>query len=106
MRDHFAVDLRLSDLHSDGYIDRAWTDLRSYYASAGYHDEKTMLKFITFSGTEELYQAWNGVPSYLLETDRTYNELGAYTDTSGNTGLLRQPDGPLQAGPLPAPFYP
>jgi iron complex outermembrane receptor protein len=84
MKDHFAVDLRLSDMHSDGYIDRSWTDLQSYYASAGYYDSKTMVKFITFSGKEELYQSWNGVPSHLLETDRTYNELGAYTDTGGN----------------------
>lgn len=85
IRDHFAVDLRLSDLHSDGYMDRSWTDLHSYYLSAGYHDSRTLVKFITFSGTEELYQAWNGVPSYLLDSHRTYNELGAYTDGDGNT---------------------
>ncbi|MFO7932600.1 MAG: TonB-dependent receptor [Bacteroidales bacterium] len=84
IRDHFAVDIRLSDLSSDGYIDRSWTDLRSYYASAGYYDSRTLVKFITFSGLEELYQAWNGVPSDLLETHRTYNELGAYTDQDGN----------------------
>jgi iron complex outermembrane receptor protein len=83
--DHFAVDLRLSDLHSDGYIDRSWTDLRSYYASAAYHDSRTLVKFMTFSGTEKLYQAWNGVPSALLETNRTYNGLGAYTDANGET---------------------
>jgi iron complex outermembrane receptor protein len=83
--DHFAVDLRLSDLHSDGYIDRAWTDLRSYYASAAYYDSRTLVKFVTFSGTEELYQAWSGVPSTMLETDRTYNGLGAYTNASGQT---------------------
>ncbi len=82
--DHFAVDIRLSDLTSDGYIDRSWTDLRSYYASAGYYDAGTMVKFVTFSGLEELYQAWNGVPSNLLESHRTYNELGAYTDSDGN----------------------
>ena len=81
--DHFSVEMRLSDLHSDGYIDRSWTDLQSYYVSAAYHDEKTLLKFVTFSGTEELYQAWNGVPSYLLDSDRTYNELGAYTNSDG-----------------------
>ncbi|MCK4747031.1 MAG: TonB-dependent receptor [Bacteroidales bacterium] len=84
IKDHFAVDLRLSDMHSEGYMDRSWTDLQSYYASAGYYDAKTMVKFITFSGKEELYQAWNGVPSTLLETDRTYNELGGYTDSDGN----------------------
>ena len=80
IKDHFNVDLRFSDLHSDGYMDRSWTNLQSYYVSAGYHDAKTLVKFITFSGTEELYQAWNGVPSDLLESNRTYNELGAYTD--------------------------
>jgi iron complex outermembrane receptor protein len=85
IRDHFTVDLRLSDLHSDGYIDRSWTDLKSYYISAGYHDSRFLVKFITFSGTEELYQAWNGVPSHLLESQRTYNELGAYTDAEGNS---------------------
>jgi iron complex outermembrane receptor protein len=83
IRDHFSVDMRLSDLHSDGYIDRAWTDLQSYYVSAAYHHEKTLLKFVTFSGSEELYQAWNGVPSYLLDVHRTYNELGGYTNSDG-----------------------
>ncbi len=83
LRDHFAVDIRLSDLHSDGYIDRSWTDLQSYYASAGYYGERTMVKFITFSGKEELYQAWSGVPSYLLGSNRTYNGLGSYTDANG-----------------------
>lgn len=85
LKDRFAVDLRLSNLHSDGYIDRAWTDLKSYYGSAGYYDQKTMVKFVTFSGKERLYQAWNGVPSYMLESDRTYNSVGEYTDSSGNT---------------------
>jgi len=84
LRDHFSVDMRLSDMHSDGYIDRSWTNLQSWYASAAYYDTKTMVKFITFSGQEELYQAWNGVPSYLLDSDRTINELGGYTDTAGN----------------------
>jgi len=83
IKDHFSVDMRLSDLHSDGYIDRSWTDLQSYYISAAYHNENTLVKFVTFSGTEELYQAWNGVPSYLLDSQRTYNELGGYTNADG-----------------------
>ncbi len=83
IKDHFSFDLRLSDMHSDGYIDRSWTDLRSWYASVSYYDSKTLIKLITFSGNEELYQAWNGVPSYLLESMRTYNGLGGYTDASG-----------------------
>ncbi len=87
IKDHFAVDLRLSGLHSDGYMDRSWTDLQSYYISAGTYNTRTLIKFITFSGTEELYQAWNGVPSTLLKTDRTYNGLGAYTDVDGRTAF-------------------
>jgi len=83
IKDHFSFDMRLSDLHSDGYIDRSWTDLQSYYVSAAYHDEHSLVKFVTFSGTEKLYQAWNGVPSYLLESNRTYNELGGYTNSEG-----------------------
>ncbi|MDA3823759.1 MAG: TonB-dependent receptor [Bacteroidales bacterium] len=85
IKDKFAVDVRLSDLHSDGYIDRSWTDLQSYYLSASYYGEKSSLKFITFGGFEELYQSWGGVPSYMLSTDRTYNEMGEYTDSSGQT---------------------
>ncbi len=83
INDHFSVDMRLSDLHSNGYIDRSWTNLQSYYVSAAYHNENTLVKFVTFSGSEELYQAWNGVPSYLLESNRTYNELGGYTNSEG-----------------------
>ncbi|MCP4310923.1 MAG: TonB-dependent receptor, partial [Bacteroidetes bacterium] len=84
IKDHFSVDMRLSDMHSDGYMDRSWTDLQSWYTSASFYDSKTLVKFITFSGMEELYQAWGGVPSYLLESDRTYNEMGGYTDSAGN----------------------
>ncbi len=83
IKDHFSVDMRLSDLHSDGYIDRSWTDLQSYYVSAAYHDEKSLIKFVSFSGTEKLYQAWNGVASNLLDSHRTYNELGGYTNNQG-----------------------
>ena len=49
IKDHFSVDMRLSDLHSDGYIDRSWTDLKSYYVSAAYHNANTLVKFVTFS---------------------------------------------------------
>lgn len=85
LNDRFAVDLRLSDLSSDGYVDRAWTELKSYYASAGYFGEKSMVKFVTFSGKERLYQSWNGLPSGMLESDRTHNSVGEYTDSEGNT---------------------
>jgi iron complex outermembrane receptor protein len=59
---YFTFDGRLSRISSDGYMNRAASDLKSYYFSAGYQQKNTLLKFITFSGREKTYQAWNGVP--------------------------------------------
>lgn len=73
---HFTIDGRLSHISSDGYIDRAKTNLRSYYTSAAYVDEKNSLRFNIFSGKEKTYQAWNGVPESYLKTNRTYNSSG------------------------------
>ncbi len=78
---HFIVDGRLSRISSDGYIDRAKTDLKSFYFSTAYVDEKNSLRLNIFSGKEKTYQAWNGVPENLLATNRTYNSLG--TEKSG-----------------------
>ncbi len=80
----FSVDARLSKVTSDGYIDRAHSDLKSFFVSAGYYSENTVLKANIFSGYEETYQAWNGVPSDMLETNRTYNSGGEYTDENGH----------------------
>ncbi len=81
----FSVDARLSKVTSNGYIDRANSDLKSFFVSAGYFSENTILKANIFSGFEETYQAWNGIPSEMLETDRTYNSAGEYTDEFGST---------------------
>jgi iron complex outermembrane recepter protein len=69
----WTFDGRLSKITSDGYIDRATSDLQSYYFSAGYHGKKLLLKFITFAGHEKTYQAWYGVPKTYLDTNRTFN---------------------------------
>jgi len=66
----------LSNITSDGYIDRASTNLKSFYFSTAYLNNKTSLRLNIFSGKEKTYQAWNGVPESKLKTDRTYNELG------------------------------
>lgn len=70
---HFAFDARLSKIHSDGFIDRAKSDLESYYVSGKYIDKKNFFKINVFRGTEETYQAWNGMPKASLDTNRTYN---------------------------------
>ncbi|HEX6846182.1 MAG TPA: TonB-dependent receptor plug domain-containing protein [Chitinophagaceae bacterium] len=74
--DHFTVDLRLSRIKSDGYIDRATSDLRSYYFSTAYLGKKNSLRFNMFSGKEKTYQAWYGVSEADLETNRTINYAG------------------------------
>jgi iron complex outermembrane recepter protein len=76
LSNHFTVDARLSNISSDGYIDRASSKLQSYYLSAAYINQKTSLRFNTFSGKEKTYQAWYGVPENMLSTNRTYNPAG------------------------------
>jgi iron complex outermembrane receptor protein len=78
---HFTIDGRLSNISSDGYIDRAKTALKSFYLSTAWTDEKNSFRFNIFSGKEITYQAWNGVPESLLKTDRTFNSAG--TDKPG-----------------------
>lgn len=83
INDRWAFDARLSNITSDGYIDRAWVDMKSYYFSGGYYGKKSTLKFITFGGNEKTYQAWNGVSAENLLVNRRYNEIGYYIDSEG-----------------------
>lgn len=69
INDKFAVDARLSKITSDGFIDRGASDLKSYYLSGAYYGKKTIVKFITFSGQEETYQSWYGIPESRLKGD-------------------------------------
>ena len=79
---HFTIDGRLSSIRSDGYIDRAKSNLRSAFLSTAYVSAKNSLRLNIFSGKEKTYQAWNGVPEYLLDSLRTYNSSG--TDKPGD----------------------
>ena len=73
LADRFVLDARLSKIESDGYIDRASSDLKSFYVSGGYYTDRNFIRLNVFSGQERTYQAWNGVPETLLKTNRTYN---------------------------------
>lgn len=65
----WSFDTRLSRIHSDGFIDRAFSDLNSYYVSGAYYGENTIIRFNILSGKEKTYQSWNGVPKVRLEND-------------------------------------
>lgn len=69
LNDRFVVDGRISRIASDGYIDRAFSDLQSYYFSGGYYSEKTIVKAVLFGGEERTYQSWYGVPESRLNND-------------------------------------
>ena len=73
LNDHFEFAGRLSKIYSDGYVDRAFTDLKSYYLQGNYVDKNTIVKAIAFGGKEKTYQAWYGLSKDQLEEDRTQN---------------------------------
>ena len=84
INDHFTFSGRLSAIKSDGYVDRASSDLKSYYLQGEYRNEKTLLKAVVFGGHEVTYQSWNGIDAQTLATDRTYNPIGFQYDDDGN----------------------
>lgn len=69
----FTIDARLSKLVSDGYIDRASSDLKSFYLSGAYFGKKSFVRLNVFSGKEKTYQSWYGLSEDQLLTNRTAN---------------------------------
>lgn len=84
INNRWSFDGRASRITSDGYIDRATSDLTSYYLSGGYYGDKTILKGIFFGGHEKTYQSWNGIDEATMETNRTFNSAGALYDENWN----------------------
>jgi iron complex outermembrane receptor protein len=79
---HFTIDARISRVSSNGYIDRAKSNLQSFFISAAYINKNSSLRFNILSGKEKTYQAWYGVPENYLDSDRTYNPAG--TEKTGS----------------------
>ncbi|WP_041295649.1 TonB-dependent receptor [Dokdonia sp. 4H-3-7-5] len=85
LNDHIEISGRLSQIKSDGYIDRASSDLKSYFLQAAYKDDNTLIKLINFAGSEVTYQSWFGIDAETLAEDRTFNPAGQFTDENGET---------------------
>lgn len=85
INDHWTFDVRLSNIATDGYIDRASADLNSYFFQAGYYNGTTSVKLINFTGKEQTYHAWNYASKEEMEEyGRSYNSCGyMYTDEDG-----------------------
>ena len=85
LHDHWALDMRLSSIGSDGYIERASTKLQSFYLQGAYYGENTSIRLIAFGGTEQTYHAWNYASKEEMELyGRRYNSCGyMFTDSTG-----------------------
>lgn len=90
INNRWSFDVRMSQLGSDGFIDRGASDLRSWYLSGGYYGDKLTVKAITFSGRERTYQCWYGVPEDSIKAENyTYNPAGMYIDSAGNEAFYK-----------------
>ncbi|MBP3548290.1 MAG: TonB-dependent receptor plug domain-containing protein [Alistipes sp.] len=84
MHDHWVVDARLTHIGSDGYIDRGATDLKSYMVQAGYYDDNTKIKLLSFGGAAKTYLTYNGVSREEMRLyGRRYHTSGQYTTSDG-----------------------
>jgi iron complex outermembrane receptor protein len=79
----FAMDMRYSDIKSDGYIDRSFSDNNSARLNAMYRLPRTLIKANILLGRQKTGISWWGVPAELVETDRRYNPSGLYTNEDG-----------------------
>ena len=84
INDKFELSGRLSRIKSGGYIDRSGSKLRSYFLQGIYKDSNTLIKLLNFAGHEITDQAWFGIDSSTLESNRRYNPAGEYYDKNGN----------------------
>lgn len=87
---HWGFSGRLSNIGTDGYIDRASARLNSYFLQGGWFEENRVVKFITFNGTERSYLSWDYASRADQEAHgRTYNPSGKYKDAEGNTRFYK-----------------
>ena len=79
-KDRLSLLGRYTTIHSDGYIDRAFSDLNSYNFTALFEENRTTIRLMAFGGKEKTYQAWNGIDKATWETNPRFNYSGMYTD--------------------------
>ncbi|QBO57558.1 TonB-dependent receptor [Chryseobacterium salivictor] len=79
-KDRLSLMGRYTTIHSDGYIDRAFSDLNSYNFTALFEEKKTKIRLMAFGGKEKTYQAWNGIDKAIWETNPKLNYSGAIYD--------------------------
>jgi iron complex outermembrane receptor protein len=84
LSDGFSFSGRLSKIDSDGYIERASSDLAAYWLQGDYESQRTKISLIGFGGREITYQSWYGIDQATMEVNRRFNPAGAQFDDQGN----------------------
>lgn len=85
VNDNFYFSGNFSLSKSDGYRDRSYSDLKSYFLQGVYKKENTLIKALSFGGSQETYQAYWGITKEQLQENRKFNPAGIYEDDEGNT---------------------
>ena len=91
VNDMFSFETRYSQVKSDGYIERGWSDHESLFITGAWHSERSLLRFNLIHGVQHTGITWEGTPSYMLEQNRRYNPAG-YMGTDGDGVELFYPN--------------
>ena len=83
LNDRVEISGRVSNITSDGFVDRASSDLKSYFLQGSYKTDNTFIKALVFGGREVTYQSWFGIDEQTLNTNPTFNPAGMYSDEDG-----------------------
>ena len=83
LNDRVEISGRVSNITSDGFVDRASSDLKSYFLQGSYKTDNTFIKALVFGGREVTYQSWFGIDEQTLSTNPTFNPAGMYSDDDG-----------------------
>ena len=85
LNDRFEILGRFSKINSDGYRERASSDLKSYFLQGTYSYQTTLIKALVFGGKEKTYLTYKGIDEATLHSNRRYNPAGKYIDNNGQT---------------------
>jgi iron complex outermembrane receptor protein len=85
LNEGFTLSGRLSQINSEGYVDRAASNLDAYYFQGTFKDETTLIKALVFGGQEITYQSWYGLDPDTLKNNRRYNPAGEVYNTQGQS---------------------
>ena len=77
LKNDFVVSLRASHIRSDGYVDRASSNLQAFYLSIARAKKNNSFRLNIIGGKEKTYAAWFGINQATLDSNRRFNPAGS-----------------------------